>query len=165
MKINRCLRRFLRWKKKSRKQKKIVFTSCSFVCFFVNSFVESLFVLVFLVLESNSLILFEWSSAFLNSEKYEIVREEEIRFLDEKLVIKSDVSNFYETNNSSFSSLNKFCVEVIEVEKKENKESIFCFEFFAIDFALDCFHVNEIENLWSVITIIEESWKHQKVTL
>jgi hypothetical protein len=58
----------------------------------------------------------------LNSEKYEIVREKEIKFFDKKIVIKNDVSNFRETNNSNLSSLNKFCVDIVEIEEKEEKE-------------------------------------------
>jgi hypothetical protein len=60
------------------------------------------------------------------------------RFLDEKFVIKSDVSNLCERNNSSFSSLNKSCVEVIKIEKKRKEIFFFCFEFFVIDFLLNC---------------------------
>ncbi len=84
----------------------------------------------------------------MNSEKYEIVREEKIKFLNEKIVIKNDVSNFYKTNNSSFSSLNKSCVEIVEIEKKEEeKRNRFCFEFFVIDFVLNDFHIDRIKNL------------------
>ncbi len=48
-------------------------------------------------------------------------------------------------------------------KRKREWRSFFCFEFFAIDFALNWFHVNEIENLWSVVSIIEKVRKHQKV--
>jgi hypothetical protein len=90
--------------------------------------------------------------------------EKKIKFLDEKIVIKSDVSNLSETNNSSFSSLNESCIETIEIEKKEKeRKNSFCFEFFAIDFALNCFRINEIENLWSVVAIIKKIWKYQKI--
>ncbi len=80
-------RRFFEWKlivvcvvlfvekRRIESKKKIVFTSCFFVCFFVNSFIESLLAFVLSVLESSFLISFEWSFAFLNSKKYEIVRE------------------------------------------------------------------------------------------
>ncbi len=46
-------------REESKAEKKVVFISCSSVCFFVNSFVESLFALVFFVLESSFLISFE----------------------------------------------------------------------------------------------------------
>jgi hypothetical protein len=139
-------------REKSKAVKKVVFTSCSSICFFFTSSVESLFALVFFVFES-----VEWSSAVLSSRKSEIVQREEIEFLDEKIVIESDVSNFCETSNSSFSSLNEFCVEAVEIEKeKKKRRNSFCFKFFAIDFALNCFHVSEIENLWSVVAIIEK---------
>jgi hypothetical protein len=133
---------FLVKKKKLEIEKEIVFIFCSFFCVFISSSTKNLFVFVFFVFK-----LFEWSSAFLNSKKYEIVREEEIKFLDEKIVIKNDVSNFCETNNSSSSSLNKFCVEIVEIEKKEEKKNRFCFEFFVIDFVLNDFHVDRIKNL------------------
>ncbi len=86
------------------------------------------------------MISFEKSSAFLNSKKSEIVRIKEIKFLDEKIVIKNDISNFCETNNSSSSSLNDSCVEIIKIdEEKEKKRSFFYFEFFVIDFLFDCY--------------------------
>jgi hypothetical protein len=100
----------------------------------------------------------------LNSEKCEIIREEKKKFLDEKIVIKNDVSNFCETNNSNFSSLNEFYVKAIEIEKKkEKRKNRFCFEFFTIDFVLNCFHVNEIENLWNVVFVIKKVRKYQKI--
>jgi hypothetical protein len=90
--------------------------------------------------------------------------EKKKKCLDEKIVIKNDVSNLCETNNSSSSSLNESCVKKIKIEKeKEKPKSFFDFEFFAIDFALNYFHVNEIENLWNVVAIIEKVWKHQKI--
>jgi hypothetical protein len=139
---------FLIRKKESEIEKEIVFTSCSSVCIFINSSIENLFAFVFFVFESNSVILFERSSAFLNSEKCEFVQKEEKEFLDERVVIKSDVSNFCETSNSSLSSLNKSCVEIVEIEKKEEeKKSRFCFEFFAIDFVLNDLHVDQIKSL------------------
>jgi hypothetical protein len=100
----------------------------------------------------------------LNSKKCEIVRKKKKKFLDEKIVIKSDVSNLCETNNSSFSSLNKFCIKTVEIEKeKKKRKSRFCLKFFAIDFALSCVHVNEIESLRSVVFVIEKVRKYQKV--
>ncbi len=118
----------------------VVFTSCSSVYIFISSSIESLFALVFFVLDLSSVISFERSSAFLNSKKREIVRIKKIEFLDKKIVIKSDVSNFCETNNSSSSSLNDSCVEIIKIdEKKEKKRNSFCFESFVIDFLLDCY--------------------------
>jgi hypothetical protein len=146
-------------------EKKIVFISCSFVCVFVNSSIENLFAFVFSVSELNCLISCVKSSAFLNSEKCEIVRKKKKKFLDEKIVIKNDVSNFYETNNSNSSSLNKFCIKTVEIEKKEEKRrSCFCFEFFAIDFVLSCVHVNEIRNLRNVVSVVEKVREYQKIS-
>jgi hypothetical protein len=127
-------------RKESEIEKEIVFTSCSSVYIFINSSIENLFALVFFVSDLNSVISFERSSAFLNSRKSEIVRIEEIEFLDEKIVIESDVSNLCETNNSSSSSLNDSCVEAIKIkEEKEKKRNSFCFESFVIDFLFDCY--------------------------
>jgi hypothetical protein len=127
-------------KEESETEKEIVFIFCSFVYIFINSSIESLFALVFFVFDLSSVISFERSSAFLNSKKSEIVRIEEIEFLDEKIVIKSDASNLCETNSSSSSSLNDSCVEVIKIdEKKKKKKSSFCFESFVIDFLFDCY--------------------------
>jgi hypothetical protein len=79
--------------------------------------------------------------------------------------IKHHVSNFYETNNLSFLSLNKFCITIIKIkEEEEKRKSRFCFEFFAIDFALSCVHVNEIESLRSVVSVIEKVRKYQKIS-
>ncbi len=84
----------------------------------------------------------------MSSKKSEIIQKKEIKFLDEKIVIKNDVSNFCETSNSNFSLLNDFCIETIEIEEeKKERENRFCFELFAIDFVLDCFRINEIESL------------------
>ncbi len=125
MKINRRCR-FLRQKKKYLIEKKNVFIFCFFVCVFVNSSIENLLVFVFFVFELSCLIFCVKSSAFLNSKKYEIVREEKKKFFDEKIVIKNDVSNLCETNKSSSSSLNKFCIKTIEIEeKKKNEEIVF----------------------------------------
>ncbi len=99
----------------------------------------------------------------MNSRKYEIVRREEKKFLNVKTVTKNNVSDLCETKSSSFLLLNKSCVEIIEIEKKkEEKRNRFCFESFAIDFVLNCFHVREIENLQCVVSIIEESQNLQK---
>jgi hypothetical protein len=140
---------FLSIKKKEFEiEKKIVFIFCSSVCVFVNSLIESLFAFVFSVSELSLSISCVESFAFLNSEKCEIIRKKKKKFLDEKIVIKNDISNLCETNSSSSSSLNESYVKAIENEKEEEKrKSRFCFEFFAIDFALNCFHVNEIESL------------------
>jgi hypothetical protein len=108
-------------KEKSVNEKEIVFISCFSVCVFVNSSIESLFVFVFFVSELSFSISCVESSAFLNSEKCEIVREEKKKFLDEKIVIKNDVSNLCETNNSSSSSLNESCVEKVEIEEEEKE--------------------------------------------
>ncbi len=114
-------------KKKFDIEKKIVFTSCSFVCFSVNSSVESLLVLVFFVWKLNCYVSFVWLSAFLSSRKHEFVQEEEKEFSDEKVVIENDVSNLCETCNSSFSSLIIFYVEVIKIEEKEERKKFFLF--------------------------------------
>ncbi len=101
-------------REESEVKKKIIFTSCSFVCLSFASSVESLFIFVFFISES-----IEWSFVVLRSKKSEIIRKKEIKFLDEKIVIKSDVWNLCETSNSSFSSLEKSCVEIVEIEKKK----------------------------------------------
>jgi hypothetical protein len=137
-------------KKKSEIEKKVIFTSCSFVCVFINSSIENLFVFVFFVFVLNFSISFVWSSAFLSSRKCEFVQEEEKKFLNEKLVIKSDVSNLCETSNSSFSSLNKSCVEVIEIEKEKKKKS---FLFWILRYRL-CFR-------WFSRRSNQESVKHR----
>jgi hypothetical protein len=115
-------------------EKEIVFIFCSSVYIFINSSIESLFAFVFFVFDLNFVISFEKSSAFLNSKKSEIVRIKKIKFLDEKVVIKNDVSNLCETNNSSSSSLNDFCVEAVKIDEKEKKKfflfRIFCDRFF-----------------------------------
>jgi hypothetical protein len=64
---------FLMKKKESEIEKKIVFIFCSFVCIFINSSIESLFVFVFFVFESSFVISFERSFAFLNSKKCEFI--------------------------------------------------------------------------------------------
>jgi hypothetical protein len=150
--------------RESKIEERIVFTSCSSVCSFVDSSIESLFVLIFSIFELNFLIFFVWSSsAFLNSKKYEIVRKEKKKFLNVKIVTKNNVLDLYETRNSNFLLLNKFCVEIIETKKKrKEKKNRFCFEFFAIDFVLNYFHVRRIENLQCVASIIEESQNLQK---
>jgi hypothetical protein len=99
----------------------------------------------------------------LNSRKYEIVQKEEKKFLNVKTVTESSVSDLCETRSSNLLLLNKSFVETIEIEKKEEKKkSSFCFESFAIDFVLNCFHVREIESLQCVVSIIEESQNLQK---
>jgi TPP-dependent trihydroxycyclohexane-1,2-dione (THcHDO) dehydratase len=84
-------------------------------------------------------------------------------FLDEKLVIESDVSDFCETNSSNFSSLDKSCVKTIEIEEEKKERRHFDFESFAIDFVLRCCHVSEIENLRSVVALMKKSRKYQKI--
>jgi hypothetical protein len=116
---------FLSIKKKEVEiEKKIVFIFCSLICVFVNSSTENLLVFVFSVSKS-----IEWLFVVLNSRKSEIVQTKEIKFLDEKIVIKNDVSNFCEMNNSSSSSLNEFCVEIIKIEEKKEK-FFFLFQVF-----------------------------------
>jgi hypothetical protein len=77
------------------------------------------------------LILFVWLfSTFLNSKKYEIIQKKEKKFLNIKSVTKNNVSDFCKTRNSDFLSLNKSCVEIIEVEKKKKrKEMLFVSNF------------------------------------
>jgi hypothetical protein len=145
-------------KEESKVEKKVVFISCSSACFFLASSVESLLAFVFFVSES-----VEWSSAVQSSRRSEIVQKKKIEFFDEKIVIKNEVSNLCETSNSSLSSLNKSCVEVVEIEEKEKeKKKRFCFEFFVIDFVLSDFRVDRIKNLWSVVSIIDKNRKYQK---
>jgi hypothetical protein len=55
-------------KEESKVKKKIVFTFCSSVCFFVSSSIESLLAFVFSTFES-----IEWSFAVLSSKRSEIV--------------------------------------------------------------------------------------------
>jgi hypothetical protein len=65
----------------------------------------------------------------LNSKKYEIVQREEKKFLDVKTVTKSSVSDFCEARSSNFLLLNKSFVEIIEIEKKEEKKNLFVSNF------------------------------------
>jgi hypothetical protein len=109
-------------KRKSEIKEKLVFISCFSVCFSVNSSIENLFAFIFSIFEINFLILFVWSLfVFLNLKKYKIIQKKEKKFLNVKIVTKNNVSNLCETKSSNFLSLNKFCVEVIEIEKKEKK--------------------------------------------
>jgi hypothetical protein len=125
-------------KKEVEIEKKIVFISCFFVCVFASSSTENLSAFIFFVSELSFSISFVSSSAFLNSEKCEFVQERKKTFFNEKLVIKSSVANFCETNNSNLLSLDKSCVEIIKIEKEEEKKSnSFCFEFFVIDVLFD----------------------------
>jgi hypothetical protein len=48
------------------------------------------------------------------------------------------------------------------LKRKKKKRSFFCFESFAIDFVLDCFHVKKIESLQCIVSIIEENQNCQK---
>jgi hypothetical protein len=117
MKIN-CLCRFYRWKKKKLKlKKKIVFISCFFVCVFVNSSIENLFVFVFSVSELSLSIFCVESFAFLNTKKDKIVQKD-IKFLKKFIIIDDDVTSFYATcdSNSSFQNKNDRVIE-----KKEKK--------------------------------------------
>jgi hypothetical protein len=151
-------------KKEVEIEKEVVFIFCSFVCVFVNSSIENLLAFVFSVSELNLSIFCVESRAFLISKKCEIIRKEKKKFLDEKIVIKNDVSNLCETNSSSSSSLNESCVKTVEIEKEEEKRrNRFCFEFFAIEFALSCVHVDEIESLRSVLSVIEKVREHREV--
>jgi hypothetical protein len=126
-------------KKEFVNEKEVVFISCSFVCVFVNSSIESLLVLVFSVSELSFSILWIESSVFLNSKKCEIVREEKKKFLDEKIVIKNDVSNFCETSNSNSSSINELCVEKVKIEKKRKVKKFFLFRILCDRFCFKLF--------------------------
>jgi hypothetical protein len=151
-------------KKEIEIEKEIVFISCSFVCVFVSSSIENLFAFVFFVFELSLSIFCVESRAFLTSKKCEIIREEKKKFLDEKIVIENDVSNLCETNNSNSSSLNESCVKTVEIEeKKKKRKNRFCFESFAIEFALSCVHVDEIESLRNVLFVIEKVREHKEV--
>ncbi len=132
---NQSFESFLSMRKKEvENEKKVVFTSCSSVCVFVNSSIESLFAFIFSVSELSFSISFVSSSAFLNSEKCEFVQERKKTFFSEKLVIESSVANSCETSSSSSLSLDKSCVEIIKIEEKKKKKSnFFFFEFFVID--------------------------------
>jgi hypothetical protein len=147
MKFNR-LSRHHQQKKKNLRLKKRSFLFLILLFTFSSIRRSKIYSLFFFVSDSSSVISFEKSSAFLNSKKSEIVWIKKIKFLDEKIVIKSDVSNFCKTNSSSFSSLNDFCVEIIKIEEKEKKKrSFFCFEFFVIDFLFDCYQNCQKKNV------------------
>jgi hypothetical protein len=124
-------------KKKIEIEEKIVIIFCSFICVFVNSSIESLSALIFFIFELNFSISFISSSVFLNLKKCEFVQKRKKKFFNEKLVIKNNVSNLYETNNSSFLSLNKFCVEIIKIERKKEKKS----NFFVSNFLWSTFYL------------------------
>jgi hypothetical protein len=119
-------------KKEFEIEKKVIFTSCSSVCFFVDYSIENLFAFIFSIFELNFLIFFVWSSsAFLNLRKYGIVQKKKKKFLNVKIVTKKNVSKLCETKNSNLLLLNKFFVEIIEIEiiKKEEKK-FFLFRIF-----------------------------------
>ncbi len=160
-------------KKEFEIERKNVFISCSFVCIFINSSIEDLFALVFFVSESSFVISFERSSASLNSKKCEIVQRDK-KFLEKFIIIDDDVTSSCATCDSNFSSQNKNNRVVEEKEKKlasraksmrscvNSKENSDWLRSFTIDFAFDCLHVKEIEDLLCVILFVETEQKHQK---
>jgi hypothetical protein len=109
---------FLSMKKKEVEiEKEIVFIFCSFVCVFVNSSIESLFVLVFSVSELCLSIFCVESFAFLNTRKCKIVQRN-TKFLEKFIITDDDVTSFCATCDSNSSSQNK---NNRAVEKKEKK--------------------------------------------
>jgi hypothetical protein len=104
-------------KKEIEIEKKIVFISCFFVCVFVSSSIESLFVLVFFVSELNLSIFCVESFTFLNTRKCKIVQRD-TKFLEKSIIIDDDVTSFCATNDSNFSSQNKNNRAVEEEKKK-----------------------------------------------
>ncbi len=109
---------FLSMKKKEVEiEKKIVFIFCSFVCVFVNSSIENLFVLVFSISELSLSIFCVESFAFLNAKKCKIVQKD-TKFLEKFIIIDDDVTSFYATCDSNFLSQNKNN-RVIEKEEKK----------------------------------------------
>ncbi len=94
-----------------------MFISCSFVCVFVNSSIESLFAFVFFVSELNLSIFCVESSAFLNAKKCKIVQKD-TKFLEKSIITDDDVTSFCATCDSNFSSQNKNNRAVEEEEKK-----------------------------------------------
>jgi hypothetical protein len=104
-------------KKEVEIEKKIVFISCSFVCVFVNSSIESLFVLVFSASELSLSIFCVESSVFLNAKKCKIVQRN-TKFLEKSIITDDDVTSFCATCDSNFSSQNKNNRAVEEEKKK-----------------------------------------------
>ncbi len=160
-------------KKEIEIEKKIVFISCFFVCVFVSSSIESLFVLVFFVSELNLSIFCVESFTFLNTRKCKIVQRD-TKFLEKSIIIDDDVTSFCATNDSNFSSQNKNNRAVEEEKKKlafraklmrfcvDSEENSDWLKHFAIDFVFDCFHVEKIERLLCVISFVEIESKRQK---
>jgi hypothetical protein len=114
---------FFSWERKNLKLKKKLFL---FVILLFASLsirrLKTYSLLFFLLLSQLSNRLLFWVREKARSFK------KKIEFLDEKMVIKNDVSNLCKTNNSSFSSLNEFCVETIEIEEEKKSEN-FLFVF------------------------------------
>jgi hypothetical protein len=104
-------------KKEIEIEKKIVFTFYSFVCVFVSSSIENLFVFVFFVSELNLSISCVESSAFLNTRKCKIVQKD-TKFLEKFIITDDDVTSFCATCDSNFSSQNKNNRAVEEEERK-----------------------------------------------
>jgi hypothetical protein len=145
-------------------KKKLVFFF--FVCVFVNSSTESLLVFVFSVSELNLSIFRVESFVSLNTRKCKIVQKN-IKFLEKFIIIDDDVTSFCAMCDSNFSSQNKNNRAVEKEEKKlsfraksmrscvDSEESSNWLKHFAIDFAFDCLHVEEIEDLLCVISFVE----------
>jgi hypothetical protein len=160
-------------KKEFEIEKKIVFISCFFVCVFVSSSIENLFVFVFFVSELSLSIFCVESSSFLNTKKCKIVQKD-IKFLEKFIITDDDVTSFCATCDSNFSFQNKNN-RAVEEEKRElasraksmrscvnSEENSDWLKHFAIDFAFDCLHVEKIENLLCVISFVETRSERQK---
>jgi hypothetical protein len=160
-------------KKEIKIEKKVVFIFCSSVCVFVNSSIENLFVFVFSVFELSLSIFCVESSASLNAKKCKIVQKD-TKFFEKSIITDDDVTSFCATCDSNFSSQNKNNRAVEEKKKKfafraksvrscvDSKKSSNWLKHFAIDFAFDCLHVKEIEELLCVISFVEIESERQK---
>jgi hypothetical protein len=104
-------------KKEVEIEKEVVFIFCFFVCVFVNTSIENLFVFVFFVSELNLSIFCVESFAFLNTRKCKIVQRN-TKFFEKSIITDDDVTSFCATCNSNFSSQNKNN-RVIEKEEKK----------------------------------------------
>jgi hypothetical protein len=104
-------------KKEVEIEKEVVFISCSSVCVFVSSSIESLFAFIFSVSELSLSIFCAESFASLNAKKCKIVQRN-TKFLEKSIIIDDDVTSFCATCDSNFSSQNKNNRVVEEEEKK-----------------------------------------------
>ncbi len=90
-------------KKEVEIEKEVVFTFCFFVYVFINSSIKSLFVFIFSAFELNLSIFCVESFASLNTKKCKIVQRN-TKFLEKSIITDDDVTSFYATCNSNFSS-------------------------------------------------------------